>query len=120
MLTYEKQLGEKLLFHGTITNDPSVIYKGNTFSCLWRKGNYFSVNASYSNGFAYVCGSYRQILVVFVLTGMSYHNEADCNFSELCIAADYDSVSCDIGGSRVYVTHESVKVYPAYLITYKQ
>ena len=30
----------------------------------------------------------------------------------------YDSVSGDTGGSKVYITYDNDKAYPAYLITY--
>ena len=47
---------EKLLFHGTRDTDPKEIYKGDSsfdikFSKqgLWGRGNYFAVNASFSD-----------------------------------------------------------------------
>ena len=43
-------------------------------SGLWGRGNYFAVNASYSNNYAHIeAGGVRQMLVAYVLTGHSYH-----------------------------------------------
>lgn len=133
MMQNNNQLGEKLLFHGTAANDPKLIYMGNSgfdikygFSGLWGKGNYFSVNSLYSNGFAYVCENYRQIILANVLTGISYHSEPDESLSkpplrineEQECTCHYDSVSGELGGSKVYITYDSDNSYPAYLITY--
>ena len=55
MMEYDQVLGEKPLFHGTRTNKPEAIFKGDAsfdmrycHSGLWGRGNYFAVNASYS------------------------------------------------------------------------
>ena len=52
MMEYDQVLGEKPLFHGTRTNKPEAIFKGDAsfdmrycHSGLWGRGNYFAVNA---------------------------------------------------------------------------
>ena len=128
----DAHLGEKLLFHGTRSNNPKEIYGGDAsfdirFSNngLWGQGNYFAVNASYSNNYAHTEGPYRQMLVATVLTGLSYYSQpSQYRKPPLCSTADgginrrYDSVCGDTGGSRVYITYDNERAYPMYLITY--
>ena len=122
---------EVTLFHGTKTNDPEEIYKGDAgfdmrFSNegLWGKGNYFAVNASYSDGYAHHCVGRRQMLVAKVLTGYEYSCQPK-KFSQPPFRPDrgnikrsYDSVSGIARNSKVYITYENERAYPAYLITY--
>lgn len=130
-------LGEKLLFHGTRTNKPCQIYKGDaSFDMrycergLWGKGNYFAVNASYSNNYAHNCTDATglcQMLVAAVLTGTSYYTPPQGSLRQPPfrptkqggIQLRYDSVSGDTGGSRVYITYDNERAYPMYLITYR-
>ena len=70
---------EKTLFHGTHNTDPKEIYEGDDnfdmqFSKdgMWGRGNYFAVNASYSDSYAYHQGNLKKLLLARVLTGISY------------------------------------------------
>lgn len=134
-MQYSGTLGEQLLFHGTRFNDPELIYEGDSSfdmrysqNGMWGSGNYFAVNASYSNSYSYNCTGYRQMLVASVLTGLSYYTRPDNSLRKPPyrpnriggIQYRYDSVSGDTGGSKVYITYDNDKAYPAYLITYKQ
>lgn len=128
------RLSTMRLFHGTRTNPPEWIYKGDAsfdmrFSNkgLWGKGNYFAVNASYSHSYSHepIKGQY-QMLLAYVLTGYSFRSKQDGNLTRPPIrTADdgvqlhYDSVmgiTCD---SAVYITYNNDHAYPAYLITYR-
>ena len=121
------------LFHGTRTNKPEAIYEGDASfdmrysnNGLWGRGNYFAVNASYSHGYSHRCGGKtHQMLVAFVLTGYSYHSHSH-RFQQppvrdtvQGISVRYDSVCGNTGGSKVYITYDNDKAYPAYLITYE-
>ena len=129
---------EKLLFHGTRNTDPKEIYKGDSsfdskFSRqgMWGNGNYFAVNASYSNGFAHsVHGTdMKKMLVAFVLTGLSCYRESDRNLTmppyrseqddPSGIRRRYHSVNGVTGGTTVYITYDNNQAYPAYVITYR-
>ena len=130
-------LGEQMLFHGSSTTDPKDIYNGDSsfdmrFSRdgLWGKGNYFAVNASYSNSYAYHSKEsvgVKKMLVAWVLTGYSYccgaHSYTNpplrCGGGKGGIQRRYDSVSGVTGGSKVYITYENNRAYPAYLVTYR-
>ena len=128
---------EKLLFHGTRDTDPKEIYKGDSsfdmrFSRqgLWGRGNYFAVNASYSDAYAHsVNGTdMKKLLVAFVLTGVSYYSEQDGSLTKppyhseqddpSGIRRRYHSVNGVTGGSTVYITYDNNLAYPAYVITY--
>ena len=133
-------LNEQLLFHGSRNNDPELIYKGDagfdirlSNTGMWGKGNYFVVNASYSNGYAFTTGSStttrKKILAAWVLTGHSFHSEpnAQLKYPPYREETDgkvhevrrrYDSVNGTTGGSKVYITYDNTLAYPAYLITY--
>ena len=130
--------GEKLLFHGTRDTDPKDIYKGDSsfdikFSekGLWGRGNYFAVNASYSDTYAHsVHGTdMRKLLVAYVLTGLSYYSDQDSSLTmppyrskqddPLAIRRRYHSVNGVTGGTTVYITYDNNLAYPAYVITYR-
>ena len=130
---------EKLLFHGTRDTDPKEIYKGDSsfdvkFSRqgLWGTGNYFAVNASYSDTYAHsVRGTdKKKLLVAFVLTGLSYYSEQDSSLKmppyrseqddPSGIRRRYHSVNGVTGGNTVYITYDNSLAYPAYVITYRQ
>ena len=129
----------KFLFHGTSSTDPKEIYKGDSsfdlkFSeqGLWGRGNYFAVNASYSDSYAYsVHGTnMKKLLVAFVLTGLSYYCDQDRNLTmppyrseqddPSGIRRRYHSVNGVTGGTTVYITYDNNLAYPAYVITYSQ
>ena len=136
MLEYNDAiLGEQVLFHGSRTTDPEEIYSGDSsfdmrFSAdgMWGKGNYFAVNASYSDGYAYHSkNGLKKMLVAWVLTGVSYHC-APQRYTKPPLRVTrggggiqrrYDSVSGVTGGSKVFITYENNRAYPAYLITYR-
>ena len=129
---------EKLLFHGTSSTDPKEIYKGDSsfdskFSRrgLWDKGNYFAVNASYSDKHAhsvYDTGM-KKLLVAFVLTGLSYYSYQDSSLTmppyrskqddPSGIRRCYHSVNGVTGGTTIYITYDNNLAYPAYVITYQ-
>ena len=97
---------------------------------MWGKGNYFAVNASYANSYAYsVHGTnMRKLLVAFVLTGLSYNCNPDGSLTmppyrgeqddPTNIARRYDTVNGVTGGTTVYITYDNTLAYPAYVITY--
>ena len=137
MMEYDQVLGEKTLFHGTRTNKPEEIYKGDASfdmrfcqTGMWGRGNYFAVNASYSNDYAHTVGNVRQILMAYVLTGHPYSCNPDSTLTKPPVREDqgtqddgavqrrYDSVSGNTNGSIVYITYDNDKAYPAYLISY--
>ena len=137
MMEYDRVLGEKALFHGTRNQKPEEIYKGDTSfdmrfcqNGMWGRGNYFAVNASYSNKYAHIEAGVCQILMAYVLTGRSYKCNPDSNLTKPpfregqgtqdngSVQRRYDSVCGNTDGSMVYITYDNDKAYPAYLITY--
>ncbi len=136
MLEYNHGVSNEMnLFHGTKEMDPENIYKGDSgfdmrFSKvgLWGKGNYFAVNASYSDDYAHKCADdRRQMLMANVLTGYHINSPRDKNLTKPPIrdTSDeitrlYDSVSGAAGGSKIFITYDNDKAYPAYLITYRR
>lgn len=133
-------LGEKLLFHGSKQNNPEEIYMGTegfdmrfSRNGMWGRGNYFAMNASYSNSFAFQTkDGIRKMFAAWVLTGRSYHSQPSHNLtkppylkesdsdSSTCTAARlrYDSVCGTTSGTRVYITYDNEHAYPAYVISY--
>ena len=127
--------GEKILFHGTSQTNPKEIYEGDdSFDMrlsrdgMWGKGNYFAVDASYSNGYAYHQGNLKKLFLARVLTGISYFSPPqrftkpplrDATAGQVgSIQHRYDSVCGQSGGSMIYITYENNLAYPAYIITY--
>ena len=103
-------------------------------SGMWGQGNYFAVNASYSDGYAHTDSSgHSQMFLAKVLTGDSYACSPDRNLrmppekSSYAGAASnvhleqmrYDTVTGTTSGYTVYMTYDNLKAYPAYLITYQ-
>ena len=129
-------LNEELLFHGTRRNNPELIYKGSdgfdmrlSNNGMWGKGNYFAVNASYSNSYAFCSASAvmpcKKMLAAWVLTGKSFYSQPHsfCHPPEMGDASQgvqrkYDSVNGQTHGSKVFITYENSLAYPGYLITY--
>ena len=134
------RVNEKLLFHGTRTNDPSLIYNGEEgfemrlCSGMWGQANYFAVDASYSHCYAFVRSDVREMFLAKVLTGDSVKLEPDSSLrlppekprpsrdvSTLQYAKRrYDTVNGFTNGTEVYMTYDNHKAYPAYLIQYKK
>lgn len=129
-------VNEKLLFHGTRNTDPKTIIsseKGFDFrygseDCLWGKGAYFAVQASYcDHQFAHKKGIDKQIFVARVLTGISFAmSQPNRSLKEPPTKPrstdHYDTVTGYTGGvlpSQVYVIYDHDKAYPAYLLTYR-
>ena len=136
------QVNEIHLFHGTRKTSPEKVFrseKGVDFRYskegLWGTGSYFAVNASYSNNYAYTIedgSTEKQMFICKVLTGDHYNAESKTDqtlrqpppkpiqthgsFEE----ERYDSVKGYTNGSCVYVVYDHEKMYPAYLVTYKQ
>ena len=126
---------EMELFHGTRDNMPKEIYNSEEgfdmrFSAqgMWGQANYFAVNASYSNSYAHTNGMrHKEMFLAKVLTGNSHACSSDKTLrmppksytagSKLG-QARYDTVTGITNGSRVYMTYDNHKAYPAYLITY--
>lgn len=129
------QANELPLFHGTRGTNPADIYKCETgfdmrFSNegLWGKGNYFAVKASYSHSYAHSStNELKQMFVALVLTGHVYECPASNTklrrpperSTDGAVNRLYDTVSGETQGSKVYITYENDRAYPAYLITYK-
>lgn len=130
------RLGEKYLFHGTRSHDPKLIYEGDSgfdMRCsrkgAWGEGNYFAVNASYSNNYAHPIGHNRkQMLLASVLTGYPYPSPSNVNLRKPperpsrsrrgnLLTRRYDSV-CN-ANLTIYITYENDRACPMYLITYK-
>ena len=132
-------VNEMELFHGTRQNDPKEIYDSEEgfdmrFSAdgMWGQANYFAVNASYSDSYAhtsygYTTSRHREMFLAKVLTGDSH----DCSSRSLRMPplktsaegvelsqVRYDTVTGITRGSRVYMTYDNQKAYPAYLINY--
>ena len=129
----EGVLAEELLFHGSRNTDPKEIYGGDASFDMrfsnngaWGTGNYFAVNASYSDSYAHRTKGLKKMLVAWVLTGVSSHSQPHSykqppkrNTTEGGIESHYDSVHGFTGGSKVYITYDNEHAYPSYLITYQ-
>ena len=136
------QANEMELFHGTSNNDPQQIYDSEegfdmrfSASGMWGQANYFAVNASYSNSYAYCLkNGQKQMFLAKVLTGASQTCQSNRSLRmpperpSYATAASsdvqlsqirYDTVNGTTGGSTVYMTYDNLKAYPAYLITYE-
>jgi len=127
-------INEKLLFHGTRATPPSYIYNNEegfdmrfSNAGMWGTGNYFAVNASYSDGYAHHLSNSRikQMFLAKVLTGNSIQLCSDNRLrlppvKEKLPTGDvrYDTVKGNTGGSDVYIAYSNEKAYPFYLISY--
>ena len=130
-------LREELLFHGTQSNKPELIYGGGegfnmhfSRAGMWGRGNYFAVNSKYSNSYAFRAdGGAKKMFAASVLTGNSICLHSDRSLvqppfmdipgnQENVVRRRYDSVNGTTGGTRVYITYDNEHAYPAYLITY--
>ena len=137
-------VNEMELFHGTRTNTPEKIYNSEegfdmrySSQGMWGMANYFAVNASYSDVYAYASisqlggSSQKTIFLAKVLTGDSYECAPDKTLrmppqklggstsSEVQLKqVHYDSVNGYTRSSQVYMTYSNNRAYPAYLITY--
>lgn len=133
------QVNEKLLFHGTRSTNPLQIvtsekgfdFRYSTEDCLWGKGMYFAVRASYCDTrFVYnTPQGTKQVFLGLVLTGKSVFLskpnrglKAPPKLPSSRSQGDlYDSVNSFVKNplhSEIYVIYDHDKAYPAYLITY--
>lgn len=131
------EVNEMELFHGTRHTDPRAIYDSEEgfdmrFSAqgMWGQANYFAADARYSHGYAYSSNDgNKSMFLAKVLTGDSFR----CTTSDTSLRmpppksfaagvqlghVQYDTVTGFTKGSRVYMTYDNHKAYPAYLITY--
>ena len=125
----DRVINEKFLFHGTRNTLPSNIYKDEEGfdmrfgrAGMWGNGNYFAVNASYSDDYAYRRpDGTQQMFLAKVLTGRSIELPPH---STLRLPPKgqgnmrYDTVNGETNGSRVYIAYSNDKAYPFYLISY--
>ncbi|TNV84921.1 hypothetical protein FGO68_gene14987 [Halteria grandinella] len=123
-----------LLFHGTSGTEPEKIYLSEEgfdmrFSKqgFWGQANYFAVNSSYSNSFAYQPQNglrrKRQMFLARVIVGQSITLPQDNTLRMPPLIPGettkrYDSVKGNTGGSDVYMFYSNENCYPNYLITY--
>lgn len=139
-------VNELMLFHGTQQTPPKDIYDSEQGfdSCLSSRGIYgmgthFAVKFEYSHRYAHTLSTgHEQIFLAKVITGIPCEcKSADRSLrappkkSEYCTPPGgtlnsagfegeiYDSVSAETSGCKIYVVHETGRVYPAYLVTYK-
>ena len=124
-------INEMLLFHGTRNTLPNTIYQDEEGfdtrfgrAGMWGNGNYFAVNASYSNDYAHCSlNGTRQMFLVKVLTGRSIKLEPDNTLRIPPIVQGnlrYDTVNGETNGSQVYIAYSNDKAYPFYLISYNK
>ena len=89
---------------------------------MWGNGNYFAVNASYSDEYAYRRpDGTQQMILAKVLTGKSIKLPPDNRLRLPPIMQGngrYDRVNGETNGSRVCITYSNDKAYPFYLISY--
>eukprot|EP00940_MAST-03C_sp_MAST-3C-sp2_P001067 g1067.t1 len=129
---------ERMLFHGTGSTKPKVIYGGTTGSGFdprlgdgyYGHGAYFAVNAQYSDSYAHSTrGGAKQMFLANVLTGRSKDYKTTVSDTTRALKRPpaignsgnfYDSVKGGPhSGSIMYIIYDMSKAYPAYLITYK-
>ena len=126
-------INEKMLFHGTRNTPPSSIYQDEEGfdmrfcnAGMWGIGNYFAVNASYSNNYAHrLSDGTKQMFLAKVLTGDSIQLQPtkslrmppEKNSSKGRVT--YDTVAGHTNGSQVFIAYSNDKAYPFYLISYK-
>ena len=133
-------INEEELFHGTRDKPAKVICTSEegfdmrfSRAGMWGQANYFAVNASYSDTYAYHDSGEQtnELILVKVLTGDSYSCGPDNSLrmpplkkqSSSVEAGQiqqvrYDSVNGTTHGSQVYMTYANDLAYPAYIITY--
>ena len=141
-------VNEKNLFHGPRKNEPKDIYNSEqgfdhrlASAGLFGEGTYFAAEAKYSHNYAYQLPlgiNSHQLFLANVITGIPYRckprehslnvppkKSEQMGLASVSSAAKfegerYDSVCGHTSGSDIYVVYELGRVYPAYLITYKQ
>jgi len=94
---------------------------------MWGNGNYFAVNASYSDNYAYSSSDgTKQMFLAKVLTGRSIKLKSDKSLRMPPVINPsvkgnmrYDTVNGYTNGSEVFIAYSNDKAYPFYLISYK-
>ena len=130
-------VNELLLFHGTRTTDPCIIWRSDQGFDLrhcqggaWGVGAYFAENSSYSDSFAYLKpgrSREKQMFLAKVLTGHNTQLPQNPTLRMPPIRTRdesggnvlYDSVSGVQGLIRIFIIYELNKAYPEYLVTYR-
>jgi len=137
----EKKNGHKnnelLLFHGTRSNPPQVLYNGQDgfdykFSDggMWGRGTYFATNAVYSDSYSFQVPSTseQQFFMAKALIGDTVELPSDGQLkmppvkpsqSKAHHEERFDSVKAITSSSINYVVYDISRAYPAYLVTYK-
>lgn len=125
-----------LLFHGTSTCEPSLIYadKEEAFNInyssstnLFGRGIYFAKEAMYSHsGYAHTISPNKYCLLYCrVLVGESQNIPApsedcrkmiDTEFRDPVNKIKYESVKSNLKNSDIYIVYKSRRAYPEYLI----
>jgi hypothetical protein len=119
-----------MLYHGTRTNKPELIYGDQeesfniNFSNLGSlgKGIYFAKECSYSNSYCYNDGhGTRQMFYCLVLVGNSeiYNGsqQFNTNYRDVAQKIRYESV-VEGPNQTIYVVFKNRRAYPLYLISY--
>jgi O-acetyl-ADP-ribose deacetylase (regulator of RNase III) len=125
---------EEMLFHGTKSNDPKLIYDGETgfdmrlaASGMWGTATYFAYNASYSDRYAFKDAKGQRVMLlstvligdsVFLTSNPALKKPPQKGKNKMGFLEDYDSVTGEASGSRVFMVYENNRAYPKYLITY--
>ena len=116
----------KPLFHGSSKTDPEVIMRddvgfktGKSNHGMWGRGIYFAVNASYSDGYAYIdkVNKGRSIFLSNVFVGNPKFEDENREITQP--PKGYHSVTGITKGTTVYILYEDGLAYPGYLINYK-
>jgi len=122
---------EKMLFHGTRTTDPKLIYEGKEEGFdmrfaqdgMWGRAIYFHTNASFSNDFRFTTNSRTNIMLLAkVLVGNIATRKNDSSlrfppFLENSKKDRYDSIKSNF--DERYMIYNNLRAYPAFIIEYK-
>jgi len=129
MLEVKGDANVKQLFHGTSKYPPTMIYRSDTG---FRKGTvgffgpgcYFADNFDYSHMFTHEGGEGQDVpqgqacmLICDVVIGRSItEKNKQKKYQEA--PPNCDSVKSTMDGTTMYVTYETKRIYPRYLVTY--
>ncbi|XP_027009755.2 protein mono-ADP-ribosyltransferase PARP12-like isoform X2 [Tachysurus fulvidraco] len=120
--------GERLLFHGTKTNNVDAICRQNfdmrvsgVNATVYGQGSYFAKDANYSNDYTDHYGE-RCMFACRVLVGQYTKGVWHYRRPPAKDAAGnlYDSCVNDVRNPTIYVVFERSQVYPEFLITYEK
>lgn len=119
----------KLLFYGSNELHPSEIYgnpKGWTTNFAndanpWGRGHLFSQSAAFCSNFAFKTDDNARILMLAeVIVGDSVYSEIRKYREppEKAPGIRYDSIHCYLRDAWVWITYDSKRAYPRYIIEY--